>query len=75
MSVHIVLSCDRQLSEGVCAEQIRVFGAGDEAAARRAAGGVGWHHSGAGDRCPRCSGRAYSSPPLIVAQSVTGGPR
>jgi hypothetical protein len=52
-----------------------VFGADTVEQARRAAAVHGWHHSGAGDRCPGCMGRVVPWPYLIQvrAQPVPGG--
>jgi hypothetical protein len=75
VSAHVVLSCERGYREGTCPEQAVVFGADTVEQARRAAAVHGWHHSGAGDRCPGCMGRVVPWPYLIQvrAQPVPGG--
>lgn len=67
MSAHVVLSCERGFVHGTCPEQIGVFGAASVDEARRAAAGVGWHYSGAGDRCPMCVGRPVQGPRVLDA--------
>lgn len=66
MTAYVVLSCDRTSRESMCAQQVSVFGAATIDEARRTAATAGWHQSGAGDRCPSCSGHPRAPGPSIL---------
>lgn len=67
MSVLVMLHCDREHPESRCPASVVVEGAETTDQARTAAKRYGWHHSGAGDRCPTCSGSRIHCPWAIRA--------
>lgn len=66
MTAFITLSCERPLgAHGKCPHQVVVFDVDTVAEARAEARRYGWHHSGAGERCPWHNGEAGDGPPII----------
>lgn len=73
MTARVVLSCERQWSEGQCPEQIHVTDVATVVEARTVAARYGWHNSASGERCPAhaTGDRAAVNPYIVSARGVS----